>query len=346
MKKTVRVMMGIGAIWFVAIFMIFPEGCINSGIKGVFLCIDTVIPSLYPFFVCSGIITGLGLIKPLEKLMSPLMRPLFGVSGKGAMPFVMGCISGYPVGAVCVADLYSKGECSKSECEKMLAFCNNSGPLFILGVIGVGVFKNPQIGRIVYIIHIFSAIITGMIFKLFRTEGTNVCEISSGKRVGIAKVITDAFGNATANIISVCGYVIFFCVVGFALKVCGISPVFHGFLEISGGAEAISEMPIDFELKLLILSGMIAFSGLSVILQVVRIVRNANLSAKFYIWGKIIQGVISVILTFFVVKFMPVTQKTAVFEYDGGYGEWNISLGIIFIILILLLYINKKAVDN
>ncbi len=55
--------------------------------------------------------------------------------GIGAYAFIMGIISGYPVGASIVTEFRNSGECSKAEAERLLSFTNNSGPLFIIGTV-------------------------------------------------------------------------------------------------------------------------------------------------------------------------------------------------------------------
>lgn len=63
------------------------------------------------------------------------MKPIFNVPGIGAYAFIMGIISGYPVGAKIVTEFRKNGECSKAEAERLLSFTNNSGPLFIIGTV-------------------------------------------------------------------------------------------------------------------------------------------------------------------------------------------------------------------
>ena len=63
------------------------------------------------------------------------MRPIFNVPGEGAFAFIMGIISGYPVGAKIVSDFKSRNICTDVECERLLAFTNNAGPLFIVGTV-------------------------------------------------------------------------------------------------------------------------------------------------------------------------------------------------------------------
>jgi hypothetical protein len=72
--------------------------------------------------------------------------------------FICGIISGYPIGAKSVCDIYARGKISKSEAESLLAYCNNSGPLFVIGAVGVGIYGSLTVGVALYMVHIFCAI--------------------------------------------------------------------------------------------------------------------------------------------------------------------------------------------
>ncbi len=61
------------------------------------------------------------------------MAPLFRAGGACSSALALGFVGGYPVGARTAIALYENGQCSKTEAERLLAFCNNSGPAFILG---------------------------------------------------------------------------------------------------------------------------------------------------------------------------------------------------------------------
>ena len=120
---------------FAAIILINPGTASDAAKSALITCANSVIPSLFPFFVCSRMLIELGAAQKLGRVFSGIMTPFFGVGGGGALAFVLGIISGYPIGAKTVADLVTSGECSKSEGEKLLGYCNNSGPLFILGAV-------------------------------------------------------------------------------------------------------------------------------------------------------------------------------------------------------------------
>lgn len=122
--------------------------------EGVALCLQTVLPSLFPFFVLSSLLVQSDVPRLLSRAMAGVMYPLFGVSGAGASALILGLLGGYPVGARTVAELYGRGEIGREEAEQLLAFCNNSGPGFFLGVCGTAVFGSARAGAYLYLIHV------------------------------------------------------------------------------------------------------------------------------------------------------------------------------------------------
>ena len=88
--------------------------------------------------------------------------------GEGAFAFIMGIISGYPVGAKIVTKFREDNVCTKEECERLLAFTNNSGPLFIVGTVGISLLGNVSIGIMLLIVHILASITVGIFFRFWK----------------------------------------------------------------------------------------------------------------------------------------------------------------------------------
>ena len=74
------------------------------------------------------------------------MRPVFNVPGESAIALILGNLSGYPVGAKLACSMLENKQCTKIEAERIIAFTNNSGPLFIVGTVGVSMFYSKEIG--------------------------------------------------------------------------------------------------------------------------------------------------------------------------------------------------------
>lgn len=121
--------------------------------RGVTLCLTSVIPALFPFFAVSSLLVSLGAGDAVRVLERPF-RALFRCGGAGAAAFLLGMIGGYPVGASTVAALVRRGDVSLAEGRRLLAFCNNAGPAFIIGVAGLTVFGSARVGAYLYLIHI------------------------------------------------------------------------------------------------------------------------------------------------------------------------------------------------
>lgn len=137
---------------------------VNTGLR---LWVNNVIPSLFPFFIAVELLNRTPIPKMMGTLLEPIMKPLFHVPGVGAYAFFMGIVSGYPIGAKIVTDLRNSNLCTKVEGERLLTFTNNSGPLFIIGSIGISLFKDTSIGLLLLITHLMACITVAFIFRFW-----------------------------------------------------------------------------------------------------------------------------------------------------------------------------------
>lgn len=134
-------------VLFILALIFFSETAVSAALKGIRLWLDIVFPSLFPFFVASEILNSTGIVRTAGILLEPVMRPLFKVPGSGSFALAMGVTSGYPVGAKITCSLLESGDITKPEAERLLAFTNNSGPLFIVGAVATGMYGIPSIGQ-------------------------------------------------------------------------------------------------------------------------------------------------------------------------------------------------------
>ena len=115
--------------------VVFSSSNLYAAKTGLKLWGNNVVPSLFPFFIATNLLSHTNVINLISQKCNCVMRPLFNVPGESAYAFILGLISGYPVGAKIVTDLRNRNLCTKDEGERMLCFTNNSGPLFIIGTV-------------------------------------------------------------------------------------------------------------------------------------------------------------------------------------------------------------------
>lgn len=163
-------------MFFLICLVLFSKNNLSAAKEGLTLWATCVVPSLFPFFVATELLNFTNITAIFGKLLSPIMRPVFNIPGEGAYALIMGIISGCPIGAKIVCDIYNAGICTKDEAERMLAFTNNSGPLFVIGTVGIILFRDSTIGFLLLLTHILSAISVGIVFgfssRIFPTKKT------------------------------------------------------------------------------------------------------------------------------------------------------------------------------
>lgn len=153
--------------------VIFSKSNLEASKSGLLLWANNVVPAVFPFFVITELLSHTNIIYYLGKIFHKIMKPVFNVPGEGAFPFIMGLISGYPVGGKIVADMREKGLCTKDEGERLLAFTNNSGPLFIISSVGISLFGDTRTGLLLLVTHILACITVGILFAKLSARNGN-----------------------------------------------------------------------------------------------------------------------------------------------------------------------------
>ena len=282
---------GTGASIGLLILILDGRTALSGAQAGVDLCIKTVIPSLFPFFLLSIWMTGSFRGSSLSVFVP--MRKLLHIPAGAESILLSGFLGGYPAGAQSVGAAYSSGLLSRNAADRMMAFCNNAGPACIFGMVS-SVFPNRNAAWELWVIHIGSAVLTAQFLPAVSSENT------SGIR---AKPVTlsESMHSAIRVMSSVCVWVVVFRVVLSFLErwLLWLLPVtaqvvIAGLLELSNGCCELPKIA-DCDLRFVVCSGMLAWGGLCVSLQTQSV--SSGLSMKNYLKGKLIQTLFSLLLS-------------------------------------------------
>lgn len=288
--KRKRLVSGIGASIGMLILILDGKTALDGARTGIELCLKTVIPSLFPFFLLSMVLTSaflgssLGVLRPLGKLC--------GIPKGGESLLISGLLGGYPVGAQSIAAAYRSGQLSREEAQRLLSFCNNAGPAFLFGMVAA-MFLRKWMAWALWGIHLFGAVLTAI---LIPGKGTRTVGPSHETAVSLS----EALNRSVRIMASVCGWVVLFRVVIAFLRrwVLWLLPAsaqvaIIGLLELSNGCCELLSVS-DVELRFVICSGLLAFGGLCVTMQTFSV--TAGLSLRYYFLGKLLQTAFSVLL--------------------------------------------------
>lgn len=299
MKKFKLLLPIIFTIFTVALFSLNTDVVGSSVKESMKLCYNSVIPSLLPFFILCDF---------LLKLI-----PCFNFNSS-IVAFTVGLISGFPTGTKNVCSLYQSGNLDRKSATSLLYCTANASPAYVITFIGSCIIKSKQAGIILLISQYISAIICFIILGKRKKTNINRCA-----NICLTESVCLAITQAVKSCIYICGYIIFFrifadIILSYNILTDKSKPIVIGFIEISKGLSLI-----DYSDKnsLIAASFILAFSGISVIMQCINETVRCGLSYKPIIIGKIIYMAI-----------MPVT----VLILQKIWHSINLLLFIVFII--------------
>ena len=319
-------------ICFTILLIIFSGSNLEAAKKGINLWLNSVLPSLLPFFIATELLSYTNIIYYIGRFLNNIMRPLFNVPGEGAFAFLMGIISGYPTGAKIVSNLKENNICTKTECERLIAFTNNSGPLFIIGTVGTSLLFDTSIGFLLLFTHILACITVGIIFRFWKykkeKDSYTRYETKSKPRVtfnNLGDVIGESIKSATNTVVMIGGFVVLFSVINsmlnnsnlynilinmtspffnfFGLDNSFLQGIYTGLIELTNGIQYICSIPTKtISTTIIICAFLLGFGGISVMLQVLSITSKSHISIKPYIIGKLLHGIIAAFYTYLIIS--------------------------------------------
>ncbi len=281
---------GIGAFTGMLILILDGKTALEGARAGMELCLVTVIPSLFPFFLLSILLTD-SFLGASPEFLRPLGR-LFRIPPGAEALLIPGFLGGYPSGAQAIAQAFRSGSLSKQDAERMLGFGNNAGPAFLFGMIG-SIFSRRGAVWLLWGIHVFSALLSAAVLP---GQAGKPVQLAVRKQL----TLSDGLAMSIRTMAAVCGWVVLFrVVIAFLTRwILWLFPLeaqvaVTGFLELSNGCWELRGISGE-ALRFILCSGMLAWGGLCVAMQTRSVTQG--LSLRYYVAGKLLQTVFSLCL--------------------------------------------------
>lgn len=311
LKKLSQSALTLFLLLILLLFSCFPKRYMQICMDGIVLWATCVLPSSLPFLFLTALLTKTGSVSRLSKIFNPVTAFLFGISGVGGYCLLMSFLCGYPVGAKTVSDLKDGGVISPSEATKMSVLCSSSGPLFILGSVGMGIFNNAKVGVILLSSHLLSILLSGLIFRFYKTDG-------SSESLPVLRrsdnILYDCMLSSVLSALCVGGFVAIFYTLSYILSDWGLlSPLQNllmllgvngkiaeglsrGLVEMTGGCSALAfaTAPVN-------IAGcafLITFGGVSILFQQICFLKKAEVKLQFFLPAKVLQAFLAALIAF------------------------------------------------
>ncbi len=294
-------------LFFLANMLISPAKYIQCSLDGISAWAFNVLPSVLPFMFFTKVLSSLDTMSALTRPFSPLSKKIFKTPPISVYAFFMAILSGYPVGSKMVSDLFLQGKITKEDAFKMSSFCSTSGPMFIVGAVGIGMFKSATVGYVLFISHVLGAILNGLVYRNFKLKESaqNSQPLEEDKKsFDLSEIVL----NSTNSILAVgCIITIFFIVIEcfsplFSLFGSETSAFLQGIVEITKGCLSLSQLP-NVKLAVILCSFVISFGGISTVLQSLTMLSRTKMPVKLFITQKVTHAIFSCLVTLCLLVF-------------------------------------------
>jgi sporulation integral membrane protein YlbJ len=289
--------------------LIFPAAAAQGARNGIGYCLQILVPSLYPFMVLSVFVVKCGLSEKIGKLFETPARAILKLPGSTAATILMSAIGGYPTGARSISALYESGSINESQAARMLCFCVNAGPAFVISAVGTGFLRDPQAGMILFASQILASLILSVLCGI---TAKNEPASKPLKKLHPEKV-SDAFISSAADaahaMMNMCCFVVLFAALIGLLRLWVISPrsgtVLSALLEVTGGCSDIAKLGAP----LWVFSFAIGWGGICVHFQVISSATRIRVGLARFVFFRLLHGILAAAITYGLTQIFPVSKE-------------------------------------
>lgn len=294
-------------VYLIVLILRFPALSLQYAAAGLNLWFQKMIPTLLPFMILSGILIRMNLTERIVCFLHPVLHFFFHTTKNGSYTLLMGFLCGFPMGARIVGELYETGKLSRMEANRLLAFCNNIGPIYFLSFVmpTLGIKKVLLPFLMMYGLPLLYGFMLIRIFPCVREKRRknmtnmvngfptnkmqpNAIESSKAAPASLLAATDEAVLSGLLGIAKLGGYMVFFNLlnilfVPFSHLSPGVLGFYNCILEITSGIDRCSQ---SFPYTVLIL---LPFGGFSCIAQTYSMICHTDLSIRPYLFHKLLQ---------------------------------------------------------
>lgn len=320
------------SVGFIILFFSDPSAMVEGVRNGLYLCGETVIPSLFPFMILSDFTVRSGLGNAVGKIFSPVTEKVFALPGCSACAIIMSLVGGFPVGAKMISQLFENNSVSAEQAKRMMRFCVNSGPAFVIGAVGATMLSSKKIGIILFVSQTVSSLIIGIASGIFSRKNNK--SASAPHSPIDASVLTESVSCATEAMLNTCAWILLFSsVVSFLNRLAELHPVFNTAVLLSevtsGCAFAARHLPVY------LIAPVICWSGFAVHMQLLPYIKKIGISLPEFWLSRAVNSLLSLPVAFILFKIFPCESQVFSSFSDVVVKPYSVSVPASVAMLIL-----------
>ena len=330
-------------IVLLTMIIISPDVCINGASRGLLICGNVIIPSLFPFSVIVLFLLNCNIIEQLT-FIERFSKKVFNQTSDMFFIMIFSMIGGYPIGARLINELYNNNKISKNDAHIMQCYCVNAGPAFIAIAIGEGILHSKKAGFLMLASHILASLIISLIFKS-KIKHKKSHSITNNKNIeSISNIFVSSTSQAANAVLSICSFVILFSVINAYLNALSVR---FSFLKILSMLCEVTTSVSNIR-NIYLISFLLGFSGLAVWFQVLACSKDCEVNLPLFALSRILHGILSIMNLYTILKVFKLEVNTisnTQFE-NISYKINNLSIVFSLSIMVIMLIISLNGKNH
>ena len=324
----------------------------RTGINSV---LNVLLPSLFPFMFLSAFASEYGISDMMGKILAPFTQAILFLPGEAGVTVLLSFVGGYPVGAVGIASLLRKNKITPAQAKRMLCFCVNPGPAFLISAVGEELYKNRTLGLLLLISQTTTSLFIGIflgIIARFR-EKTVTSKYSEIHRRGAANAFIVSTHAACSGAVTLCSLVVLFSAFSSlmftALGIDGqsnIGIITRCLFEVTDGCTVLSQVGLSPAFTAL----TVGFGGICVHLQIFASLPGLSFSKIRFFISRIMCGLISAVIVTFTERFITapaavysnIEKTTASFTSVSKTGSAALMISSVMFLIFIHRFVNNE----
>ncbi len=302
---------------FAAVLLAFSED-VKTGIRDSLpYCLTVLVPSLFPFMALTSFAVDSGAGETIGKYLGWALRYVFRLPSFCTAAVLMSLIGGYPAGAKGVSLLLEQGRLDRKQAGRMMLFCINPGPAFVVTFLGGSVLHSFRAGWLLFFSVTAASILLGIITGLGKTVPPKE---KPQNRISPAGAVTRSATDASKSVLTMCACIVLFSGFTSVLRSSGVyslccralagtfplsqenaAALLSFLMEVTGGVGDAAK----FQAGAVLYAFGLAFGGLCVHLQVFAFFGRFPLPKWKFFLSRLIHGLLSAGFCALALKLFP-----------------------------------------
>lgn len=292
---------------FSCAFLIMSEQARQGIVQGISICSGVIIPSLFPFLALLGFFVHSDLGELFGNKTKGLTQKLFKLSPASGSVIFLSLIGGYPIGAKMTTKLNEAGLISNEDSKRLLCFCVNAGPAFVVSAVGNFMLGSKKAGVMLFIALTISSLTIGIVLGLFSKKNKSYISkntLNKRKQNSISEIFIQSVSDASAGIINICSWVLLFtCITSIITKLIfssKINDIIIYITEVTSASQKAASIG-----NIVLLSAILGFGGLCVHMQILPDIKKSGIRFTSFFVSRIAHSILSSLFTYLLFKIFP-----------------------------------------